>query len=45
MFNWIKENPKKSIGIAVVLATVGGTYMMFGIQPAIQLLSALISLF
>ena len=43
--NWIKENPKKSIAIAVALAAVGGTYMMFGIQPAIQLLSIIAGLF
>jgi glucokinase len=45
MFNWIKENPKKSTAIAVALAACGGVYMIGGIQPAIQLFAALLNFF
>lgn len=42
--NWIKENPKKSVAIAVGVALVGGVYMIGGIGPAVNLLSALLGL-
>lgn len=45
MFNWIKENPKKSVALAVVTAVAGGVYMLFGIEPAIQLFAALLNFF
>ena len=44
MFNWIKENPKKSATIAVGLALVGGVWWIGGIGPAVNLLSALLGL-
>jgi hypothetical protein len=45
MFNWIKENPKKSVALAVAVALSGGVYMIGGIGPAVQMLSALLSFF
>ena len=44
IMKWIKENPKKSIAIALSLASVGVTYMMFGFDPALRLLSIITSL-
>ena len=43
--NWIKENPKKSVAIAVGVGVVGLVWKIGGIAPAIQLLSALVGLF
>lgn len=44
MFNWIKENPKKSVAITVAVVAVGGVYFIGGVGPAVNLLSALLSL-
>ena len=43
--NWIKENPKKSVAIVVVLAASGVAYKLGGVSVAIQLLSALLNFF
>lgn len=42
MFNWIKENPKKSVAIAAGVGVAGVVWKVGGIAPAIQLVSALL---
>ena len=43
--NWMKENPKKSIALAVSIGLVGIVWKIGGVGAAIQLLSALLNFF